>query len=79
MVTTSRPRKSRRPDQFPARDHAGDGLRLLDHFGRKMVRQMVLADDDLDVDAEIAGRAQNFDHAPHGLLSVLADIRAVRH
>ena len=31
---------------------------------------MMLADDDLDVDAEIVGRAQDFDHAPHRALAI---------
>ena len=48
------PRKSRRPVQLraPAIDRR-NRFRLLHHFRRKAVRQVVLADDDLDVDAEI--------------------------
>ena len=44
---------------------SGIGLRLLDDLGRELVRQVVLADDDLDVDAEIVGVAQDLDHAAH--------------
>ncbi len=35
------------------------------HLGRELVRQVMLADDDLDIDAEIVGVAQDFDHAAH--------------
>src|ERR1019366_2429999 len=46
-------------------DPSGHRLRLLDHLGRKLVGQVVLADDDLHVDAEIVGVAEDFDHAAH--------------
>ena len=38
-------------------------LGLLDDFGRELVRQVVFADDDFDVHAEIVGVAENLDHA----------------
>src|SRR5580704_10183385 len=48
----------------------GDGLRerfgFVRDFGRKNVRQVMLANDDLDVYAEIAGAAENFDDAAGG-------------
>ena len=42
------------------------GFRCRDDFFRKFVRQMMLANDDFDVDADVAGTAENFDHAAHG-------------
>ena len=38
-------------------------MRLFDDFRRELVRQVMLADDDLDIDAEIVGMAQDLDHA----------------
>ena len=44
----------------------GDVLRLhariSQHFGGKAMRQVILANDDLNVDAELVTRAQNFNH-----------------
>ncbi len=57
--------------QFRCGDRAGDALGLLHHLGRKLVRQVVLADDDLDIHAEIVGMAQNLDHAPHRVRALL--------
>ncbi len=51
--------------QLFRRDHAGNGLRLLQHFGRKLVRQVMLADHDFHIYAKIVGVPQNFDHAAH--------------
>ena len=45
--------------------------RLLHHLGREAVRQVVLADDDLDVDAEIVRVAEHLDNAAHGVLAPL--------
>ena len=39
-------------------------LRLLQHFDRKLVRQMVLANDDLDIHAEIVRVAEDLHHPP---------------
>src|ERR1035437_2081550 len=44
-------------------DPSGHRLRLLDDLGRELVGQVVLADDDLHVDAKIVGVAEDFDHA----------------
>ena len=41
-------------------------FRFVQDFGGKRMRQVVLADDDFDVDAEIARAAENFDDAPGG-------------
>src|ERR1019366_624149 len=40
-----------------------DGLGFFDHLRREAMRQVKLADHDLDVDAEIFFFAENFDHA----------------
>ena len=50
------------------RNDGFDVLRFVEHFGRKMMRQMEFADHDLDVDAEIVFVAQNFDHASARIL-----------
>ena len=42
---------------------AFDGLRFFDDGGRKAVRQVELADHDLDVDSEVGFFAENFDDA----------------
>ena len=39
-------------------------LRLLQDLDREAMRQMELADDDLDIDAEVVFVAEDFDHAP---------------
>ena len=54
-------------------------LRLLQHLRRKSVRQMVLADDNLDVHAEIVGIAEDLDHAPYRILPAPPGTRAPRH
>ena len=66
MVTIGRSRKSRRPASIGLGDRGGHRLGLLDDLGRELVGQVVLADDDFDVDAEIVGVAENFDDAAHG-------------
>ena len=43
-------------------------LRLLQHLDREAVRQVELADDDLDIDAEIVFVAENLDHPAAGIL-----------
>ena len=52
--------------QIRRRDDGGHRLRLFHHLGRKTVRQMVLADDDLDIDAEIARRPRTSITRPTG-------------
>src|SRR6185503_6210681 len=37
--------------QFGIGNRLGNGLRLLDYFGRELVRQVVFANNDLDIDA----------------------------
>ena len=54
------------PFQFPRRDPVRNRLGLLDHFRRKLVRQVVFADDDFRVHTQIAGTSENFDDAAHG-------------
>ena len=54
------------------RDGTSGLLRVVDHFRREIVRQMVLANDDLGVDAEIAGAAENFRDPPGGGRSAAA-------
>ena len=76
MVTMSSARKSRRPASSRAAIASGIASRLLHHFGRKAVRQVVLADHDLDIHAEIVGVAQDLDHAAHRRCAPLRDIRA---
>ena len=63
MVTMAQVAEVAAAGEFGGGDDAGDGLRLLDHFGRELVRQVVLADDDFDVHAEIVGVAEDLDHA----------------
>ena len=46
------------------RDERLELLRLLQDLDRKAVRQVVLADDDLDIHAEIVLVAEDLDHAP---------------
>ena len=66
MVTISKRAEIAPPGNLFLRESTAEyDSRLLHHFRRETVRQMVLADDDLDIDAEIVGMAQNFDHASH--------------
>src|SRR5260221_14126071 len=50
-------------------------LRLLQNFRRKMMRDMMLADDDLDVHAEIVRMSQDFDHPPHSMLAIFRKLK----
>ena len=54
-------RKSVRPLDVGLTDFCRDLLGLRQYLGRKLVRQLVLADDHLDVDLRIVGIAQNLD------------------
>ncbi len=49
--------------QIGLRDALRSGFRLRNHFRRKNVRQMMLSDDDLYVDPDVARPAENLDHA----------------
>ena len=52
------------PCAGPLRDTCcGVELALQRSLPRENVRQMMLANDDLDVDADVAGTAENFNHA----------------
>ncbi len=57
--------------QLGGGDGVRNGLSLLQHFGRELMRQVMLADDDFDIHSEIAGAAQNLDHAAHWPRSLL--------
>ena len=48
----------------------GEALRLFQNLGRKMMRDMVLPDHDLDVHAEIIRPSEDFDHASNRVLAV---------
>ena len=50
---------------------AGTASACSTHLGRKLVRQMMLADDDLDIDAEIVRAAEDLDHAADGAAALL--------
>ena len=63
MVTMGRWRKSSRPCVSASLTGCASDSASLSDFGREDVRQVMLADDDFDVDAEIAGAAENFDDA----------------
>ncbi len=54
--------------QLAGRDDRLKLLRFLQHLDRKAMRQMVLADDDLDIDAEIVFVAEYLDHAAARIL-----------
>ena len=47
-----------------------NATRLLDHFFGKLVGQVVLADDNLDVDSEIVGIAKHLNYAAHGFIAI---------
>ncbi len=54
--------------QFGGRNRGGDGAGFGDDRRRKVVGQVVLADDDLDVNAEIVFVADDLDDAAAGIL-----------
>ena len=58
MVTIGRSRKSRRPASSAASMTPGTAAACSTHFSRKTVWQMVLADNDFDIDAEIVRRSR---------------------
>ena len=55
-----------------------DSLGLLDHLGRKAMRKLVLADDDLHIHAEIVGPAEDLDHAAR-LVFVIQQLHVHNH
>src|ERR1700720_1584101 len=55
-------------------DRPGYRPRLLQNILRKLVRDVVRANQDFDVDAKVVRTAQNFDDAPCGPLAVVAII-----
>ena len=55
-------------------DRCGHRACLFDDIFRKLVRDMMLPDHDLDVHAEIVRIAEDLDHAPHGVAAVLGEI-----
>ncbi len=54
--------------QLARRNDRIEVLRLLQYLDGKVMRQVVLADDDLDVDAEIIFIAENLDHSAARIL-----------
>ena len=59
-------------------DHRGDGSRLLQNLVGKMMRNVMRADQDLDIDAEVAGHAQDLDDPSNGTIAVFAEIQDLR-
>src|SRR6202051_3331738 len=51
---------------FCVADGSGAARGFLQNFGGKCVREVMLANDDFDVDAEVAGAAEDFDDASGG-------------
>ena len=78
MVTMSRCAKILAAGELVLADDIGKVLRLLEHIGRKLVRDVVLANDDFDVDAEVVGTAQDLDDAADGRIRRLREIRESR-
>ena len=70
MVTMSRSRKSWRLASSSEADGVGERLGLFEDLGRKLMRDVMLADDDFDVDAEVVRMAQDFDDAADGVVAV---------
>ena len=57
------------PRQFQRPDLAIDGAGLIENVRRESMRDVVFADDDLNVDAEIIGAPEHFDDTPNGGLA----------
>ena len=74
MVTMSYARKSRRLAISACGNRPGNRPRLLQHVLGKLMRNVMRADQNLDVDAEIVRLAQNLDDAPRGPVAVVAEI-----
>ncbi len=56
------------------RDGSRNRTRLFQHVFRKAMGNMVRADQDLNVDPEVAGLSQDLDHAPRRSLAVLTKV-----
>ncbi len=54
--------------QFARGNRSLKVLGLLQHFDWKLVRQMMLTNDDLDIDTEVVFVAEYLDHAPLGIV-----------
>ena len=74
MVTMSYSRKSRRLAISSSGIGAGNRARLLQHVLGKLMRDVMRADQNLDVDSEIVRTPQNLDHAAGGPVAVVAVI-----
>ena len=61
-------------DVRAAFDHRRNALRLFDHVSREAVRDMVLANHDLDIDAEVVRVAKDFDYLTNYSLAALQKI-----
>ena len=59
------------PLELDSGNHGRDVLCLLDRLGWEMVREMMLANDDFDVDPEIVRAAQDLDHPPYRVFAAL--------
>ena len=59
---------------FAGGDGGVEARGLLDHLGRELVGQVVLADDDFDVHAEVVGVAEDFDDAARSALAALREL-----
>ena len=57
------------------RDAAGNGSRLIEHVIGKMMRDVMRADQDFDVDAEVVRMAQHLDDAAGRAVAVFAEIQ----
>jgi len=71
MVTMGRCRKLRRP----FRNFLRRSLRFSNYLFGKLMRQMVLPDNDFHVDADISRASQNFEHASGGRQAALGKTR----
>ena len=60
------------------RDLASDPLRLFRRFGRKFVRQVMLADYDFNIDAEVIRIAENLDDSSDGAFSLFRKFENLR-
>jgi len=63
IVTIGRSRKSRRPTRSGIAHRMRHGGSFRQYFLRKLVREMMFANQDFDVHPEIARPPKNFDHA----------------
>ena len=66
------------PRDLAGGDRTGNGLRLLQHVFRKTVRDVMRADHNLNVDAEIIGVTQNLDDPANRPVAVAAVVENLR-